>query len=503
MRGKETREKPWTGGPLRQLGGQAAVYGLGLAATNGLGFLLLPLISRYLSPAEFGIASVMTSAGGFLMIVFTLSLGSAALRHYRIYPSQQRRSYVGALFLFVSTFGLFLTALLIIFGRPISELVFGQMDYTRYWRIMVFSTFLQAGGVLPLAILRAREKPAAFLLYGLGSAVASRGAMAVLVVVWRHDALAYLLGLLLGNLLFYLIFLRFMLSESIYPDDLKTPLRRALSFSLPLVPHALSHWVLGVIDRIMLQRLMSAAAAGLYSAGNAVGMVMNLVIVQGINYAWVPYLYRLYHETPETADETASSLATHTTTIVTFFGLALVLASPEIIWVMVAPDYQAGRAVVTPTVMAYWAVALYHIPVSFLFLRERTRVLPFLTAIAAVANIAANLVLIPHLGMVGPAWAKVLAFSALAVMVTIAALKLSPFPFQWWRVGRICLAGIVIGTLGELAIRQKWPELYSVIARAGLLVGFAFLLVASRAYRLRDLLRVVRLAGRGALQRTP
>ena len=478
---------------LRQLGGQSVVYGFGLAATYGLGFLLLPIVSRFMAPAEYGVAAVMTSVGGLLAIFFTLSLDAAALRHYRAQADErERRGYIGAIFLFVTAADLLLVGLLCAFGGPVASMVFGESGYAGYLRLVVLSTFFQVGGALPLAILRAQEKPVPFLVYGLGSAVLSRGMMLALVIVWRQTALAYLLGVLIGNAAFYLIFVRFVLGESSFVGDLRARLAKALSFSLPLVPHQLSHWVLGVIDRIMLQRLLNVSAAGIYSAGNAIGLVMNLVVVQGINYAWVPYLYRLYGENREDADQTASSLMTHIIAVTTLFGLVLSLASPEIIRLMVAPAYYQSRDVVPLTVAAYWAVGLYHIPVSFLFLRERTKVLPLLTASAALINVAANFVLIPPLGIIGPALGKFIGFAVLAVGVTITALKLSPFPCQWSRVARICLTGVAMGVLGEWVIRQGWGEGLSLLARTGLLLGFFGLLLALGAYRVQDLSRAAK-----------
>ena len=477
---------------LRQLGQQSAIYGLGLATTQGLGFLLLPIVTRYLPPDEYGIAAVMTSLGIVLGFFFTMGVDSAALRHYYSYSDDEaRRRYLGALFVFVTGLDLILSVMILAFNAELAKAIFGEGSYGDYLNIVAWSTLFRVGGLLPLAVLRTRQRPGLFALYSVGSAVVSRGCMVLLVIVWRHDAVAYLVGILAGNVVVYPVFVSFMLRESSPSIIGSVPaVRRALTFGAPLVPHQISHWVLGAIDRLMLQRLVSFEAAGLYGAGYAVGMIMGLA-AQGLNHAWNPFLYRLYAEDAESADAAASRLITHYTAFITLVALLVSLLSPELVRLMVAPAYVSSRRIVPLVVAGYWMHALYYIPVSYLFLSERTKALPLLTAFAAAANIAANLVLIPGLGIMGPAWAKVLAYALLAAAVAVYGQRVRPYPCQWGRLARICFSGLGVGILGEWVARQALPYGLSVTIRLGLVPLFGALLLGLGAYRLREVVRLI------------
>ena len=65
---------------LSALGRNFAIYGLGDVATNIVSFLLLPLYTRFLTPADYGAISLLLTVEVVAKIVFRCGLDASFMR---------------------------------------------------------------------------------------------------------------------------------------------------------------------------------------------------------------------------------------------------------------------------------------------------------------------------------------------------------------------------------------------------------------------------------------
>jgi len=81
-------------------------YGILTAFAKGLQFLMLPLLTRLFSPAEYGLIDFMATLTGLATILMSLSLESAIARMWHEAQDQeQRKRLLTSVMVFVSTFG--------------------------------------------------------------------------------------------------------------------------------------------------------------------------------------------------------------------------------------------------------------------------------------------------------------------------------------------------------------------------------------------------------------
>ena len=62
---------------LAQLGKDSVVYGLGAVLAKGIGFLLLPVLTRIFTPAEFGAIEMLATIAALLSAVMVMGMDSA------------------------------------------------------------------------------------------------------------------------------------------------------------------------------------------------------------------------------------------------------------------------------------------------------------------------------------------------------------------------------------------------------------------------------------------
>jgi O-antigen/teichoic acid export membrane protein len=82
-------------------------------------------------------------------------------------------------------------------------------------------------------------------------------------------------------------------------------------------------------------------------------------------------------------------------------------------------------------------LGLYLIFLPGIYLKKKTRVVPFVTGIGAAINIVGNLILIPRWGMMGAAWATLMGYLAMAVVLYITVQKFYPVKYQFQRLAKI------------------------------------------------------------------
>ena len=84
---------------LKTLFAHTAVYGLGDVATSVVSLLLLPVFTRYLTPADYGVLQLLLAAEAVLKPTIRCGLGSAFLRMYYDAGAAHRERLVGTVFL--------------------------------------------------------------------------------------------------------------------------------------------------------------------------------------------------------------------------------------------------------------------------------------------------------------------------------------------------------------------------------------------------------------------
>jgi O-antigen/teichoic acid export membrane protein len=111
---------------------------------------------------------------------------------------------------------------------------------------------------------------------------------------------------------------------------------------------------------------------------------------------------------------------------------------------LIAPQYWQGLNVIAPVLLGYFFYGLY---INFMVgpvITKRTRVLIWITLLGAATSITTNLLLVPHMGIVGAGWAVALSYMVMAASLFTFTQKVYPLPYQYAKLVGIGLLAIVI-----------------------------------------------------------
>ena len=435
---------------LKRLVSSLAAYQLADVVSRVIAVLLLPVYTRYIDPAGYGVVELLANGVILISIVVRLGMIEAFLRFYFSDEDPARRDALArraAGFLLVTT-TIGAVALALAAG-PLSKLVLSHRDPTTF-RIAVLGLWSFTNLEFAYALLRVDER---LRLYATASVsnVLLTVAASVVLVVGEHDGAR---GLLLGNYgasTVILVVLWFKLRHRLLPRRRTAGERMSdlLRFGLPTVPAEASVYLLSIVDRYYIFHDRSPRLAGLYSiAIKLAGAIAFLV--RAFQYAWPPLAYSV------TDDAEAARLYGLVTTyylLIAGWAVAgLALLGRWILQLLTTHAYLgANRAL--PWVALGWA--LYGLWVVFLTIAGRARVTTrnFPAALVGLAaNVILLLLLVPPFGLAGAGIALCGAYVFMLGFMHLLTRRQFAVQFEWLRLGKLVLVMGGLAALGDLLL---------------------------------------------------
>jgi O-antigen/teichoic acid export membrane protein len=435
------------GAQITRLAKHSVIYGLGGLVSRVLAVLLLPLYTRYLSPAEYGAVETLVAMTAVLAILLRAGISSAFFRFYFDSTDEAHRvRVVRTSFWFTlatSTAGLVAGAAL---AEPISNALFGTDERTWLVRAAFVALWAQMNYDQLTSLFRVEERSVSFVLATLANILITVGATIGFVVALRWGATGVVVGNFTGTLCVYAVLLacrRYQLGLE-FSRDL---LREMNRFGWPLVPSALFLWATNFSDRLFLVKLDGADEVGLYSIGVRVASALVLLLT-AFRLAWPAFAYSIEDDTQ--ARRTYGFVLTYLVFAASWLALALSLCSPWIVHLLTTSEFYSASRVVAPLAFAAVAFAGYIVMAIGVGRSRRTQFNWVVTGAAAVVNVALNLILIPPYGMMGAAIATVAAYATMFLGMTWWSQRIYPVPYQWRRVATLVGAAVALTVLGKL-----------------------------------------------------
>lgn len=170
----------------------------------------------------------------------------------------------------------------------------------------------------------------------------------------------------------------------------------ALKFNIPLIPHYLSQSILNSSDRIMIERMVSADAAGIYSLAYSISLIMNM-FNNALTQAFSPWVYEKIKFRKE---EEISALLLPSILLIAFVNLILIVFAPEVVRIFAPPSYYEAIWTIPPVVMSVYFIYLYDVFSYYEFYYEKTSFIAGATVAAALTNLILNYICIRQFGYI-------------------------------------------------------------------------------------------------------
>ena len=370
---------------------------------RGISTITTPIFTRLLSTAEYGQFSVFNSWLSIIQIFVTLNLSAGVYTMGLVKFREEENVFTSSLqglnlLLCILWTGIYL--LFLNFWNNLLSLTTVQMlsMLVMIWATGSFNFWMTT----QRNQFRYRELVIVTLIVSFLKPV-----VGIFLVTHAEDKVtARILGLALVELVCYTgFFVSQMAKGKVFYSQKFW--KYAILFNLPLLPHYLAGTVLSSSDRIMIERLIGASAAGIYSLAYSLSLVM-LMVNDSLNKTMVPWLYQRIREKDysKIANRIYVSLI-----LIAVANLALIAFAPEIIRIFAPPQYHEAIYVIPPVAMSVYVRYLYLCFVPFEFYFEKRVWTTICTFTSAVVNVILNLIFIPFFGYQAAGYTTLICYS--------------------------------------------------------------------------------------------
>ena len=432
---------------IKRLLSQSLIYGLGGLISRVLSVLLLPLYTSYLHGRDYGRVETLTALSAVLVVVLRLGISSAFFRYYFDSPELEHRvRVVRTSFWFTmgsATLGL---AAGWIAAQPIADAL--SLGHGQAWlvRAAFVGLWAQMNYEQLTSLFRVEERPILFTFATLANLLVTVGATVVLVVHFHERALGVVVGNWIGTLSVYLVLLGYRRYQLGLQFDRRL-FREMNRFGLPLVPSQLALWALAFSDRFFIAKFKGQTEVGHYSVGVRVASAA-LLLLAAFRLAWPAFAYSIENE--DEAKRTYGFVLTYLLFVFSWLALILGLLAPWLVRLLTGrAEFHEGARVVPLTAFALTALGGYIVVSIGIGRARKTQFNWVVTGIAALLDIALNLVLVPSFGMIGAAIAGAAAYSSMFVLMSVHAQRVYPVPYQWRRVALVVGTAIGLTAFGK------------------------------------------------------
>jgi O-antigen/teichoic acid export membrane protein len=409
----------------------SGIYLFTSAINAAIPFLLLPVLTRYLSPTDYGIVAMFQVLVGIVSAFVGLSVHGAIARQYYERDTFDFSNYITNCLYILLGSSLLVGLALLVLANPINTFT----AFPKEWLWAVLVTAATNFFILIVATLwQVRVMPMHYGAYQIALVVFNAGLSIWFVVGleagWQGRLWGQLLACVIFAVLGSIILKRGGFLKWKYQPKY---VRHALGFGAPLLLHDVGTWAIYMTDRIMIVSMIGLAEAGIYTVAAQVGMVMYL-IQDSINRAWVPWFYSQLKKNDFKIKLKIVKITYLYNILILSFAFFFGLIAPWLFSFFVGKDFKAASSYVIWIAVAYAFNGMYKMATNYCFYAQDTRVLPFITFSAAAINIGASYLLIKLNGAIGAAQAKVITYFIFFITTWFLASMVYKMP---WRLRQL------------------------------------------------------------------
>lgn len=452
----------------------SSIYAVGGMLNRFVGFFMLPLYTRYLTPTDYGIQEIVGLSTDVVATLITHAISDSVLRFYFEYDDEKdRNEVISTAMISLALVGLVVLLIPALFARPLAGALLDNRDLYVYFWLSFTTLWFRAINGITFSLLRARQQSIRFTVITLVQLVLVIGLNIYFIVYKGAGVKGILMSAMFGAVaIFFMVSVPTLCQVGLHFSKKKA--MELLRYGMPLVPGNIGRVIVNLSDRYFLKAYASIADAGLYSLGYRFGVLPGVLISQPFNQTWFPR--RLEIAKREDAHFIFARICTYFLFIVLFAGLGIAALSREVIMILADPRYWGAAAVVPIIVLGNMMFTLtYHLQVG-LILEKQSKYLGMIDFSNAGLVLLWNFLLIPRYGMYGAAFATVLAFLYKMIMTWYFANRVHPISFEWGRMAKLFLvAGGMYAGIQFIDIENLY---ISVAVKTGLVLLFPLVLVA-------------------------
>jgi O-antigen/teichoic acid export membrane protein len=388
-------------------------------------FILLPILTRYLSPEDYGIITMFSLLVSIINLFVGLNLHGAINRAYFEKNIDFKEYIANCMYLF-----LFSTLIVFIIMYLLKDRIFLITGVPQKWIIIgVIYSFFQFAILVNLIIYQARLEVKKYGLLQLSQAFLNLFFTILFVVIltmkWEGRLLAQCLAALIIGIISLIIIIKFWTKWKINVAYMI----HAIKFSLPLIPNTMGGMLMVMTDRFIINNVLGLREVGIYTAGLQVGMIIE-ILASSFNKAWTPWLFNKLNE-----NNLEIKIKIVKFTYLYFIGMIILalflgLLSPLVVKIVFGKDFYAAKEVIIWIALGCAFHGMYYMVTNYIFYTYKTHILMWVTLFCGILNFYITYYFVHMKGIVGASISYMIVSFLLFILTWIISIKVYKMPWK-------------------------------------------------------------------------
>lgn len=409
---------------------QLSLYTLVGVIGAGISFFVMPVLTHYLAPEDYGLLSLFNT---YITILIPLvSISAYSLLSVEYFKQKDKRIFAAQFtsIQFIPLCTSFILAIIIwqSYGSVADDLELKGTGI-RWGYIILAITFLSIYNEQFFAFLILQKKAAVFAFYSLLRVGIEVGLTFYFVMGKDMNWEGRMYSWLITSIIFFAVGLYYFHRQGLLKGPVKfLYIKEGLIFGAPLVLHGIGKFVVNQSDRIFIIKMVSLGEAGIYNIGYTVGTLLMIVVNAFFNY-YSPFLMERLADLTEYRKLQIVKMSYLYMLGSLLLLVFIALLSPLFFTWFIDPQYVDGVKYVFWVALGYCFWGGYMLFSGFIFYYKKNTILAWLAVFNVVINLMMNYIFILNFGSIGAAYATALSFLFILVIIVYKAKQLVRLPW--------------------------------------------------------------------------
>lgn len=461
-----------------------AIYSIGGISSKLIGFVLLPLYTKELALAEYGMLGIIETTIMILVGVFSFKIPTAMQRWCAEAKDElTERKVVFIAFATLSIIAMGFSALTHPFSTAISKLLLFDVEHFSLIHLMLLSVAFEVMNFLPMELLRYKERSVTYITLTSVKLLAIVSLNIYFIAVLNLGVFGVLLGQVIGNGLLFLLALPFMLKNMSLGYD-KSIAMEMFRYGSPLIFTTISTLLLSLSDRYILNYYHSFDDLGLYTLGYKIASVVNVFILQSFTMGYLPIAYKTYNQ-PNFNSFYRKTL-TYLSLAMCFCIVGLSAYSKEAVDFVAKNDSYLYASFLVPIIATvfFFKGLQYVFTLTFHFIKK-TYLNIKIVMFGVVMNIVLNFLLVPDYSYMGAIAATNITYIAMVVYVYFESRKYLKIEFEIGKIFKLMtVLAVSILAIYYSNLHYTW---LSVVYKTLVVIAFPVILYLWKFYDQKEI----------------
>ncbi len=400
------------------------IIAIGKLSSKLFTFLLLPLYTSALLPEDYGTVDVLQTVISLLLYMLTLQVESGVFRfiiEHRDNREKQRYYITGGILLLMLNSVIF-TGFILTFNLFIS---------ITHLLLFILTLWANAFSSIMMNIARGMGHN---LLYSISNTCVTLVSLVVNIVLilgLKLGAESILIALIISNFTGGLIvyFREKIWSIFSFTSFRVAELKEMLTYSIPLVPNAVSWWIANASDRMLILIFLGSARNGIYAAANKLPTIYT-TIFSVFNLAWSESVALCVNDPDK--DEYINRMMNRCLRLFSFLAAGIICCMSLTFDLLIGDNYGDAYAHIFILTVAAFINSLCALYGGIFFGFKDTKFVGISTVIGAIVNFVFNLVAIKTIGLYAASISTLISYIVI-LLVRLKAVK--KYITITWQVG--------------------------------------------------------------------